>query len=574
MTLHVVTITPNHVLSVSDRLISTSGGLRELDDDRFKHVTLQTDDARAVISFAGFAGKLGRDGKVNETTADWLSSVLEGTMKAGYHGIDKHLSDIRDNMKRYLTSLRKEFPAKESQADVLRLAIIVSGWTGSDPFNCIMDNCIETDLRWSTHARDSVKVRIRRYAGGKFPAGCYILFPINAWIAKKYTELRRLLQSKAILGDIEGMFDASIQIIRAASADPESGGGIGEKCSGICISRHIPGFRILHDRVDPKTWTVMPNHVTSTKALKVVHINDEVHRPKEAAKLTHLVIPIVANNPRKRLAFWHRAKERLRLLHNEYGAKARSKNLKYTLDRFHKWQRNQYEPVDKAVSYEINQAKVQMIIENPGKYEAGANVDTSLTLDAKFRMREEGLYTDVWGQNLFDDPFLQLKLEDRFDTSWDKEIDLSDLPPFVCKEKGGDGVSHEYLDDLIASMNEGVKLQREISNLYEEAKQPGSTEIMQRFTTYEKALENQIIEFMGLDCPEKYSKLRDLLIDFYTFTQASITFYGFYIKASSIGLLDEAKYFYDQSMDFHDKAGNALDSTSEELKQLMGISKD
>jgi hypothetical protein len=58
MTLHVVTITPEHVLSVSDRLISTSGGIKELDDDRFKHVTLQTDDARAVISFAGFAGKL------------------------------------------------------------------------------------------------------------------------------------------------------------------------------------------------------------------------------------------------------------------------------------------------------------------------------------------------------------------------------------------------------------------------------------------------------------------------------------------------------------------------------------
>lgn len=569
MTLHVVTITPNHVLSVSDRLISTSGGLVELDDDRFKHVTLQTDDARAVISFAGFAGKLGLDGKVNETTADWLSSVLEGTMKAGYHGIDKHLNDIKDSMEHYLTSLRKEF-----SAEVLRLAIIVSGWTGSDAFNCVMDNCIETDLRWSTHARDSIKVRIRKYAGDRFPAGCYILFPINAWIAKKYTELRRLLQSKAILGDVEGMFDASVQIIRAASADPESQGTIGEKCSGICISRHIPGFRTLHDRVDPKTWTVMPNHITSTKALKIVHINDEVHRPKGPAKLIHLVTPVAANTPRKRLAFWYRARERLHLMRNEYAAKARSKHSKYTLDRFREWQRNQYEPVDKAVSNEINQAKVQMIIENPGKYGAGANVDTSLTLDAKFQMREEGSYTGVWGPNLFDDPFLQLKLEDRFDTSWDKEIDLSDLPPSECKEKDSDGVSHEYLDDLIASMNEGLKLQREISNLYEKARQLVSTEVMQRFTTYEKTLENLIIEFMGLNCPEKYSKLRDSLLDFYTFTQASTTFYGFYIKASSIGLLDEAKYFYDKSMDFHDKAGNALDSTSEELKRLMGNSKD
>jgi len=437
-----------------------------------------------------------------------------------------------------------------------------------------MDNCIETDLRWSTHARDSIKVRVRKYAGDKFPAGCYILFPINAWIAKKCTELRRLLQSKAILGDVEGMFDASVQIIRAASADPESEGVIGEKCSGICISRHIPGFRTLHDRVDPKIWTVMPNHVTSTKTLKVVHVNDEVHRPKEAAKLAHLVTPVAANTPRKRLAFWYRAKERLRLLHNEYGAKARSKNLKYTLDRFHRWQRNQYEPVNKTVSNEINQVKVQMIIENPSKYGAGANVDTSLTLDARFQMREEGSYTDVWGPNLFDDPFLQLKLEDRFDTSWDKEIDLSDLPPFECKEQDSNETSHDYLDDLIASMNDGLKLQREIVNLYEKTRQLNPREVIRRFKTYKNTFESLINKLMGLNCPGKYSRLRDLLLDFYTFTQASTYFYSFYTKASSIGLEDEAGYFYYKSTDFHDKAGNALDSVSEELKRLMGISKD
>jgi hypothetical protein len=563
MTLHVVTITPNHILSVSDRLISTSGGLIELDDDRFKHVTLQTDDARAVISFAGFAGILGRDRKVKETTADWLTGVLENTMKAGYHGIDRHLNDIRDRTNQYLSSLRKKLPSGD-----LRLAIIVSGWAGSDAFNCVMDNCVEPGMKWSMHARDSLTVRIRKYAEDKFPAGCYVIFLCNELIAKKQTDLRRLLQLKAIQGDVEGMFDASVQIIRATSADPESKGTIGKKCSGICISRNTPGFTPFHNRVDPKIWTVMPNHVTSTTLLKLVYSNDEVHRPKEATELAYLVTPISADTPRKRLAYWHRVRERFRLLHNKYGAKARSWNLKYTLDRFHEWQRNQYEPVNKAVSNEINQAKVHMIIEDPDTYAAGANVDTSLTLDAKFQMRAEGSYTDIWGPNLLDDPFLKLKMEDRFDTSWDKEIDLSDLPSFECEEYDSKELSPDYLDPLFVSMNEGLQCQREGNNLLEEAKRNLSS-LIRNFKTYNERFDDLITKFMLLDCPEKYSKYRDYLLDFLTFTQASTYFCAFFIKAGALGLVNEAEYFNTKSIDFHNKAGKALDLLEKELKRLV-----
>ena len=74
MTLHVITRTPNHILTVSDRMISTPDSY----NDRFKHVTLQTDDAQAVISFAGFAGLI-LDGNPQETTVDWLTGVLEDT---------------------------------------------------------------------------------------------------------------------------------------------------------------------------------------------------------------------------------------------------------------------------------------------------------------------------------------------------------------------------------------------------------------------------------------------------------------------------------------------------------------
>jgi len=397
MTLHVITITPEHILSVSDRLLSTSDGLIELDNDRFKHVTLQTDDARAVISFAGFAGMLGRDGKVNQTTADWLTTVLIDTLEAGHHGINEHVTDVKDRTIQYLSQLRVKFPLIDR-----RMAIIISGWAGFNAFNCVIDNCIEPDLKWSTQARVSVKVRKREYAGDKFPDGCHILFPINAWIANKYIDLHRLLESRAIQEDVEGMFDASVQIIRASSADPESCGTIGTKCSGICIPRNTPGFVSLHERDDPRTWTIMPNHVISTRHINVVHQNDEVHRPKPAAKLVYLIAPAEADTQQKLLAFWQRAVEKLRLLHNKYGEKARSKNLEYTLKRFHAWQHENYEPVSKATQHEMNQVILQLQGQDPDRYGSGELARPILTLEQK----------------------------NKRDTTWDDFIDLRDVPPF------------------------------------------------------------------------------------------------------------------------------------------------
>jgi len=397
MTLHVVTITPNHILSVSDRLISTSGGQIELDDDRFKHVTLRTEDARAVISFAGFAGILGRDGKVNETTADWLTGVLEDTMKAGHHGIDRHLTEIRDRTNQHLSSLRGKSPSRD-----LRLAIIASGWAGSDAFNCVMDNCVEPGMKWSNHYRDSLTVRIRKYSEDKFPAGCYIIFLCNELIAKKQKDLIRYLQLKAIQGDVKGMFDASVRIIRAASADPESKRTIGLKCSGIHIPHNEPGFRALHDRNDPRFWTVIPNHVISTSHLKKVHQNDEIHRPKPATKLVYLKIPAEADTPQKRLAFWQRAIERLRLLHNEYGVLARNRNLNYTLNRFHEWQRENFEPINLAAQLEMNQVILYLQWQDPSNYGIGESAG----------------------------PILALEQKNKQDTKWDDFIDLRDIVPF------------------------------------------------------------------------------------------------------------------------------------------------
>ena len=397
MTLHVITVTPEHILCVSDRLITTSGNSVEVDDDRFKHVTLQTDDARAVISFAGFAGKLNRYGILNETTADWITNVLVDTMEAGHHGINQHLTDLKDRIKKYHSELKQSLPL-----DVIRLAIIVSGWAGSNAFNCVIDNCIETDLTWLPTARDSIKVRKKEYAGDPFLPGCYVLFPINAPIAKKYVDLRRQLQSKAILGDVEGMFDASVQIIHAVVADPESMGKVGTKCSGIHMPRDSSLFLAQHRRHEKQAWTLIPNLVISTSRYRVVVQNDEVHPPKPPAKLVYLISPDEADTPQKRLAFWQRAVERLRLLHNEYGAEVRERDLKYTRRRFHEWQRNEFNPVDEATLNEMNRAILELQWQEPDSYGVG--------LSAR--------------------PVLALKQKNKQDTTWDDFIDLRDVTPF------------------------------------------------------------------------------------------------------------------------------------------------
>lgn len=573
MTLHVVTRTPNHILTVSDRTISTirmSDGkisIRELDDDRFKHVTLQTNDARAVISFAGFAGLLDREGKVIETTVDWLTSVLEDSMKARHYGIDQHLNNIRDQINKHVGNLRKKYPTFD-----LRLAILIMGWTGVIGFGCVIDNCIKERWEWEENARDSFTTRIRRYTGAKYKVGSTVAFLCNERLALKQRPLIRLLHQHAKKEDIEAMFNTSVQIIRAAAAI--SGGTIGEKCSGICISRNTPGFRALHDRVDRRIWTVIPNHVTSMSRLKLVCWNDEVHRPKPPAKLTHLVTPVEADTPRKRLAFWHRVHERLRLLHNEQGAKARNSKSRNAIDRFHEWQRKHFEPVNTAASNELNQAKSHMQIEDPSRYGAEVEIDTSLTLDKKFQMTSEGAYVTDWGPDLFDDPFLPLKLEDRFDTTWDKEFDLSDISPFSVGESNEVPISQDYLDELTIHMNEGLQLQSEGCSLRKETDELRLSEFIHKFLTHNERFESLIIRLMSLDCPEKYLKLRDYLLDFFTFTQASTYFYAFFIKARTVGLTNEARYFYGKSMDFHAKSGNALDLANEETKRLMKISKD
>lgn len=257
MTLHIVTVTPNHVVSVSDRLIATSAGYRELDNDSYKHLLLITDDARVIISFAGFAGILGSDNNLKETTIDWLTHVIQQTSGEGHHRIDQHLTDIRDRAKDYIHSLRNSgIPPTD-----LCLTILASGWVGPEQFNCVIDNCLEKAWRWSSEARPSFKTRVRNYAKAKFEDGSYVAFLGNERLGMKQRALRKLLALNALDEEPKKIFDTSVKIIRAAAA--QSKGSIGVNCSGIRISRSDPGIEAYDDRNTEIYDMVMPNFIIS-----------------------------------------------------------------------------------------------------------------------------------------------------------------------------------------------------------------------------------------------------------------------------------------------------------------------
>jgi len=275
MTLHIVTIMPNHIVSVSDRLIATSGGYRELDSDRYKHLLLITDDAKVVISFAGFAGILESDNNLKKTTIDWLTHVIEHSSREGHHRINQHLTDIRDHAKDHINSLRNSrIPPTD-----LRLAILASRWVGSEQSICVIDNCLEKAWRWSNEARPSFKTRVRNYATANFEDGSYTAFLGNERLGMKQRALRKLLTLNALEEEPKKIFDTSVKIIRAAAT--QSRGSIGVNCSGIRISRDDPGIEAYDDRNTKIYDIVMPNSIISKSRISssVTNIKGYAIRP-------------------------------------------------------------------------------------------------------------------------------------------------------------------------------------------------------------------------------------------------------------------------------------------------------
>ncbi|MFC1939991.1 hypothetical protein ACFLXO_04840 [Chloroflexota bacterium] len=387
---------PNHIVIVSDRLISTGSG-QEIDSDRYKHFVLLTDDAKAIVSFAGFAGIEGE-----RTTIDWLVDEILATCRQGHHSVDEHLDDIWKHAQEYIDDFKRRRIGRKH----LRLVIMVSGWIGSEQFNCVIDNCLDKYWTWSEEARNSFKARIRNYAEYGLKDGCAIGILGSERLALKQRALGRKLEIVARREDTGKVITTAVEMIRAVA--PASRGAVGLHCSSIRIPRDDSGIQ-AYDYRDMSNYDVLPDCVISKSGICTATRNfkgfrDENHRPKPAAKLIHLVAPAEASTPRKRMAFWHRAIERLRLLHNEYGTKVRNSNSKDKLDHFHEWQRNNFDPVNTAALHELSQVISQLQAEDP---------------DGK------------WRGGQFTDQILDFKKIDSLDTTWDGAIDLRDVPPFM-----------------------------------------------------------------------------------------------------------------------------------------------
>lgn len=260
MTLHINTITPNHIISVSDRLLSTSTGYIQDSNDRYKHLILITDDARVIVTFSGFAGIIGKNGALEESTIDWLTNVIMNTARDGRHKLwEDHIKDIKNDAEKRIEKLQSQYKIPLSK---LQLAIFIAGDYKGDLFGFIIDNSIEKFWTWAKVARTSFRTAYKNYSMEKFEDGCYIGFLGNERLAMKQRVLLRSLERYARNEDIKNIFQTSVNIIRAVSKI--SKGSVGWNCSGVRITRNNPGIEAFDSRDAKKYSIVMPNCIQST----------------------------------------------------------------------------------------------------------------------------------------------------------------------------------------------------------------------------------------------------------------------------------------------------------------------
>jgi len=266
VTLHINTITPNHIISVSDRLISTPNGYIEEANDRYKHLILITDDARVAITFSGFAGMIGENGILEESTINWLKDIIIKTSHAGHRLWEDHIKDIKNEAEKRIEKLQVQSRVPLSE---LQLVIFIAGDYKGDLFGFIIDNCIEKYwmppfYKWAGVARNSFRTAYKNYTKEKFRNGYSIAFLGNERLAIKQIKLRKQLGDYARKEDIKNIFQTSVNLIRAVSK--ESNGSVGKNCSGIRISKNDPGIQAFDDR-DVKGYDVMPDVIRSTSKI-------------------------------------------------------------------------------------------------------------------------------------------------------------------------------------------------------------------------------------------------------------------------------------------------------------------
>jgi hypothetical protein len=262
MTLHVNTITPNHIISISDRLLSTPNGGFEDSDDRYKYLILMTDDARVVITFSGIAGIV-ENGTFKDSTIDWLTNVINNTAHDKRHRLwEDHIKDIKNDAEKRIEKLHTQYKIPLSK---LQLAIFIAGEYKGDFLGFIIENSIEKYWTWAKVPRPSFRLAYKNYSMEKFEDGCYIAFLGHERLAMKQRVLRRLLDKHARNEDVKKIIQTSVKIIRAVSKI--SKGAVGWNCSGVRITRNDPGIECFAYRDTNKYDMVMPNCIRSTSKI-------------------------------------------------------------------------------------------------------------------------------------------------------------------------------------------------------------------------------------------------------------------------------------------------------------------
>lgn len=252
MTLHVITITPNHIITVCDKLVSSpsySGrDYIEVDNDTDKQFSFITDDARMTIAFAGFAGPRNKP----KLTMEWLLSVIHNSSRSGIHTIEQHLNNICIAANGFISQFRQQGYPDEA----LRLTILATGWIATlengkyreCQLHHVIENCLDGNHFWASKARPKFVQRFKFYNQAKFENGYYRIFLGNDHLGINQKAQLRVLTKFSKENNPKMIFRCSVDVIRSAAN--ASRGTIGYNCIGIRNTKDDGGLECYGSRFD------------------------------------------------------------------------------------------------------------------------------------------------------------------------------------------------------------------------------------------------------------------------------------------------------------------------------------
>jgi len=397
MTLHIATITKNHIVCVSDRLISSSSGhVIELANDRYKHLVLITDDGSAVISFAGIAGTINSEGELENSTLNWLTQALNEASGQNKYTIIEHLNKLKDSAPEFL----KNFKTEHDQ----RLSIFAVGQRKSKQFISVIHNYLDKRLDDSGNIKQDFEMFFENVDKSTSRKGYTTIYlGSGKRSAEKQEDLIKQLKICAKKNVPKNIFDTSVQVIKRVA--PMSRGSVGTNCSGVRISIHDPGIEAYDHRENVTRDSVMPNVVVSQSSgpfgasfsiSDVTYVKDS--NPKPPAVLKYLKPPANTSSLEHQLKFWYRISETIHIFNNQQASKLGVKPNKQASSKFSTWRYEKYDPVVRAINLKIFEVESELKASNPNGYN--------------------------------DSIFATLREEQRSSDFWDRYIDLRDIEEF------------------------------------------------------------------------------------------------------------------------------------------------